>query len=46
MMLLARTQLEERLAEALRRRVTAVVAEAGFGKSSLLSGWAGTVHSA
>jgi ATP/maltotriose-dependent transcriptional regulator MalT len=46
MVLLARPQLEERLAEALRRRVTTVVAEAGFGKSSLLSGWAGMVHSA
>lgn len=45
-LLLARPRLEARLAEALERRLTTVVADAGFGKSSLLSSWATTVHSA
>jgi ATP/maltotriose-dependent transcriptional regulator MalT len=45
-LLLARTHLCDRLAEVPTRRLTTVVAEAGFGKSTLLSGWASSVHSA
>jgi ATP/maltotriose-dependent transcriptional regulator MalT/DNA-binding SARP family transcriptional activator len=41
---LPRPQLESRLAEALRRRLTAVVAGAGFGKSTLLAAWAPGVN--
>ncbi|HMI71997.1 MAG TPA: tetratricopeptide repeat protein, partial [Solirubrobacteraceae bacterium] len=37
---LPREQLQGRLGEALRRRVTSVVAGAGFGKSTLLATWA------
>jgi DNA-binding SARP family transcriptional activator len=44
--LLRRPALEERLDEALRRRLTTIVAEAGFGKSSLLATWAGGIRSA
>lgn len=35
-----RPQLERRLDEALGRRLTAIIATAGFGKSTLLSNWA------
>ena len=35
-----RAHLQYRLQEAPRRRVTSVVAGAGFGKSTLLAGWA------
>jgi ATP/maltotriose-dependent transcriptional regulator MalT/DNA-binding SARP family transcriptional activator len=45
-LLVPRPVLEERLGEALRRRVTTVVADAGFGKSSLLATWAGGINSA
>jgi ATP/maltotriose-dependent transcriptional regulator MalT len=38
---LARAALEERLDEGLGRRLTIVVAGAGFGKSTLLGTWAG-----
>ena len=38
--LVPRPELERRLDEALGRRLTAVVATAGFGKSTLLSSWA------
>jgi len=38
--LVPRPVLERRLDEALGRRLTAVVATAGFGKSTLLSAWA------
>jgi ATP/maltotriose-dependent transcriptional regulator MalT/DNA-binding SARP family transcriptional activator len=44
--LLPRPELEKRLDEAVRRRLTTVVAGAGFGKSSLLSTWAGATRSA
>jgi ATP/maltotriose-dependent transcriptional regulator MalT/DNA-binding SARP family transcriptional activator len=37
---LARTRLEQRLDDALDRRLAIVVAGAGFGKTTLLSGWA------
>jgi ATP/maltotriose-dependent transcriptional regulator MalT/DNA-binding SARP family transcriptional activator len=37
---LTRAHLQARLEEAPRRRVTSVVAGAGFGKSTLLAGWA------
>jgi ATP/maltotriose-dependent transcriptional regulator MalT len=37
---LARKRLEERLDDALGRRLAVVVAGAGFGKTTLLSGWA------
>jgi ATP/maltotriose-dependent transcriptional regulator MalT/DNA-binding SARP family transcriptional activator len=45
-LLLARPHLGERLDEVLQRRLTTIVAEAGFGKSTLLSDWAARVHSA
>ena len=35
----ARPKLEARLAEAMARRLTTIVAGAGFGKSTLLSAW-------
>ncbi len=38
--LVPRPELERRLDEALGRRLTAIVATAGFGKSTLLSAWA------
>lgn len=41
---LPRPQLESRLVEALSRRLTTVVAGAGFGKSTLLAGWASDVN--
>jgi ATP/maltotriose-dependent transcriptional regulator MalT/DNA-binding SARP family transcriptional activator len=44
--LLRRERLLERLDEALRRRLTTVVAGAGFGKSTLLSAWAAGVNCA
>lgn len=44
--LLGRERLYGELAEALRRRLTLVVADAGWGKSVLLGGWAATVTSA
>jgi ATP/maltotriose-dependent transcriptional regulator MalT/DNA-binding SARP family transcriptional activator len=37
---LPRTALQDRLDEALHRRVTTVIAGAGFGKSTLLAAWA------
>jgi ATP/maltotriose-dependent transcriptional regulator MalT/DNA-binding SARP family transcriptional activator len=37
---LSRAELQARLDEALRRRVTTVIAGAGFGKSTLLAAWA------
>jgi DNA-binding SARP family transcriptional activator len=42
----ARLALEERLDEALARRVTSVVAGPGFGKSTLVAAWAGRVGAA
>ncbi len=39
---LPRPLLQARLDEALRRRVTTVIAGAGFGKSTLLAAWAGS----
>ena len=36
---LARPALAERIATVLQRRLTVVVAEAGFGKSTLLASW-------
>ena len=44
--LLARERLVSRLEEALGRRLTTVVAGAGFGKSTLLSAWAADVNCA
>lgn len=44
--LLERPRLLAELAQALRRRLTVVIADAGFGKSVLLATWAGTVASA
>ena len=41
---LPRPKLEERLDEARSRRLTAVVAGAGFGKSTLLAAWAAGVN--
>lgn len=41
-----RIALQKRLDEAMRRRLTVVVAGAGFGKSTLLAAWAGGVNSA
>ncbi|MCC6619313.1 MAG: LuxR family transcriptional regulator, partial [Chloroflexi bacterium] len=38
--LLRRPHLERILDEALTRRLTTVVADAGFGKSTLLASWA------
>ncbi|MGH7588829.1 MAG: AAA family ATPase, partial [Gemmatimonadota bacterium] len=43
---IARAALEERLAESLTRRLTTVVAGAGFGKTTLLAGWGERVGSA
>jgi DNA-binding SARP family transcriptional activator len=43
---IARVALEERLDEALARRVTTVVAGPGFGKSTLVAAWAGRVGAA
>ena len=37
-----RPRLDERLAGATRRRLTCVVAGAGYGKTTLLAQWAGT----
>src|SRR5262245_13195205 len=44
--LLARDRLFARLGEALDRRLTIVVADAGFGKSTLLSAWAAGINCA
>src|SRR5215510_5594952 len=44
--LLGRERLFARLGEALERRLTIVVADAGFGKSTLLSAWAAGVNCA
>jgi DNA-binding SARP family transcriptional activator/tetratricopeptide (TPR) repeat protein len=44
--LLRRERLHNALAEALNRSLTTVVAGAGFGKSTLLSDWAGEVNCA
>ncbi len=44
--LLRRDRLFARLDEALERRLTIVVADAGFGKSTLLSAWAAGVNCA
>ena len=44
--LLRRERLLEDLAEALSRRLTTVVAGAGFGKSTLLSDWASEINCA
>ena len=44
--LIERPRLLAELAQALRRRLTLVTADAGFGKSVLLAAWAGTVASA
>ena len=44
--LLRRPQLEQLLDDALRRRLTVVVADAGFGKSTLLASWAANHPSA
>ena len=44
--LLRRERLLDTLAEALNRRLTTVVAGAGFGKSTLLSDWASEVNCA
>jgi ATP/maltotriose-dependent transcriptional regulator MalT/DNA-binding SARP family transcriptional activator len=42
----ARRELEQRLDEAMRHRVTTVVAGPGFGKSTLVAAWAGRVGAA
>jgi ATP/maltotriose-dependent transcriptional regulator MalT/DNA-binding SARP family transcriptional activator len=44
--LVPRPRLEERLRDGLERRLTTVVAGAGFGKSTLLASWVGEVNSA
>lgn len=44
--LLRRDRLLVLLSEALERRLTTVVAEAGFGKSTLLAAWAADIHCA
>ena len=44
--LLGRDRLFARLDEALERRLTIVVADAGFGKSTLLSAWAAGINCA
>lgn len=44
--LVGRERLLERLDEALERRLTTIVADAGFGKSTLLASWSARVHSA
>jgi ATP/maltotriose-dependent transcriptional regulator MalT/DNA-binding SARP family transcriptional activator len=44
--LLDRPRLRAELGQALRRRLTIVLADAGFGKSVLLGAWAATVASA
>jgi ATP/maltotriose-dependent transcriptional regulator MalT/DNA-binding SARP family transcriptional activator len=44
--LLRRDRLHEVLAGALERRLTTVVAEAGYGKSTLLAAWAEDAHCA
>jgi ATP/maltotriose-dependent transcriptional regulator MalT/DNA-binding SARP family transcriptional activator len=44
--LLRRERLLDRLSQALERRLTTVVAEAGFGKSTLLATWAAGQHCA
>jgi DNA-binding SARP family transcriptional activator len=44
--ILPRIALQKRLDEAMRRRLTLVVAEAGYGKSTLLAAWADGVNSA
>jgi ATP/maltotriose-dependent transcriptional regulator MalT/DNA-binding SARP family transcriptional activator len=41
--IIPRPRLLRELAESLRRRLTVVVADAGYGKSVLLRGWAATV---
>ena len=43
---LRRERLLERLGEALERRLTTVVAGAGYGKSTLLAAWAAEVNCA
>jgi ATP/maltotriose-dependent transcriptional regulator MalT/DNA-binding SARP family transcriptional activator len=43
---LARPRLQERLGHAFERRLTTVIAEAGFGKSTLLAEWARELRSA
>ena len=43
---LRRERLLERLGEALERRLTTVVAGAGFGKSTLLAVWVADLHCA
>jgi len=44
--LLGRERVFARLGEALERRLTIVVADAGFGKSTLLSAWAAGINCA
>lgn len=44
--MVGRPRLERRLREALGRRLTCLVADAGFGKSTLLAGWAAGQHAA
>jgi ATP/maltotriose-dependent transcriptional regulator MalT/DNA-binding SARP family transcriptional activator len=45
-MTLARPTLESRLDEVLDRRLALVIAGAGYGKSTLVAGWAERVHAA
>ena len=42
--LVARPRLFDRLHDALRRPLTAVIAPPGFGKTTLVSSWAASVH--
>ena len=42
----SRPRLDERLAGATQRRLTCLVAGAGYGKTTLLTQWAGTSASA
>lgn len=44
--LLSRERLHALLGESLKRRLTTLVADAGFGKSTLLGAWAAEVNSA
>lgn len=44
--LLSRERLHALLGESLKRRLTTVVADAGFGKSTVLGAWAAEVNSA
>lgn len=41
--LIARSHLNQRLNEGLHRKLTLVIAPAGYGKSTLLSEWAMTI---